>query len=58
MVNAILRVLRSGAPWRDLPERYPSWKMRSSRCIVLRASTPTPLIRIAAKLKRGNAHIP
>ena len=26
MVNAVLWVLRTGAPWRDLPEHYPPWK--------------------------------
>jgi transposase len=26
MFNAILWIARSGAPWRDLPERYGSWK--------------------------------
>lgn len=31
IVNAILWVLRSGAPWRDLPERYGSWKTANSR---------------------------
>lgn len=25
ILNGIFWVLRSGAPWRDLPERYPSW---------------------------------
>lgn len=25
-VNAILWILRTGAPWRDLPERYGPWK--------------------------------
>jgi transposase len=25
MVNAILWVLRTGAPWRDLPGHYPKW---------------------------------
>lgn len=25
-VNAMLWVARSGAPWRDLPDYYPSWK--------------------------------
>ncbi len=26
MVNAILWILRTGAPWRDLPDYYGSWK--------------------------------
>jgi transposase len=26
MVNAMLWVLRTGAPWRDLPEHFPPWK--------------------------------
>jgi transposase len=26
IVNGILWILRSGAPWRDLPERYGSWE--------------------------------
>jgi transposase len=26
MLNAMLWVARSGAPWRDLPDRYPHWK--------------------------------
>lgn len=26
MLNAILWIARSGAPWRDLPEHYGSWK--------------------------------
>src|SRR5262249_30517069 len=25
MVNAMLWVLRTGAPWRDLPDHYPRW---------------------------------
>ncbi|MBX7253320.1 MAG: transposase [Candidatus Promineofilum sp.] len=25
MVNGLLWVLRTGAPWRDLPKRYGSW---------------------------------
>ncbi|MDR2524669.1 MAG: transposase [Oscillospiraceae bacterium] len=26
MVNAILWIARSGAPWRDLPERFDPWE--------------------------------
>jgi transposase len=31
MVNAMLWVLRTGAPWRDLPEHYPPWKSVHTR---------------------------
>ncbi len=31
MVNAMVWIARSGAPWRDLPERYGSWKTVYSR---------------------------
>lgn len=31
VLNGILWVARTGAPWRDLPERYPSWKTCHSR---------------------------
>lgn len=31
VLNGILWVLRTGAPWRDLPERYGSWKTVYSR---------------------------
>ena len=31
IINGILWVLRTGAPWRDLPERYGSWKTVYSR---------------------------
>jgi len=31
MVNGILWILRTGAPWRDLPERYGSWNSVYSR---------------------------
>jgi transposase len=31
VINAMLWLLRTGAPWRDLPERYGSWKTVASR---------------------------
>jgi transposase len=31
VINGILWVLRTGAPWRDLPERYGKWSTVSSR---------------------------
>lgn len=31
IINGILWVLRTGAPWRDLPERYGSWSTVASR---------------------------
>ena len=31
VINGILWVLRTGSPWRFLPERYGSWKTVSSR---------------------------
>ncbi len=31
ILNGILWILRTGAPWRDLPERYGSWRTVASR---------------------------
>jgi transposase len=31
IINSILWVLRTGAPWRDLPERYGPWRTVASR---------------------------
>ena len=31
VINGILWVLKTGAPWRDLPDRYGSWNTVSSR---------------------------
>jgi len=31
VVNGILWILRTGAPWRDLPERYGKWPTVASR---------------------------
>ena len=31
VINGILWILRTGAPWRDLPQRYGSWQTVSGR---------------------------
>lgn len=31
VINGILWIMRTGAPWRDLPERYGPWQTVSSR---------------------------
>mgnify|MGYP001086400106 CR=1 FL=1 len=31
IINGILWILRSGAPWRDLPERYGPWQTVATR---------------------------
>ena len=31
MINAIIWILKTGAPWRDLPERFGSWNSVYSR---------------------------
>lgn len=31
MINGMLWIARTGAPWRDLPERYGKWQTVSSR---------------------------
>jgi transposase len=31
IINGILWILRTGAPWRDMPERYGSWSTVYSR---------------------------
>jgi transposase len=31
VINGIIWILRTGAPWRDLPERYGKWQTVSSR---------------------------
>jgi transposase len=31
VLNGILWILRTGSPWRSLPERYGSWKTVASR---------------------------
>ncbi len=38
MFNAILWIARSGAPWRDLPKEYGSWKTVYSRFCLWRDS--------------------
>lgn len=57
MLNAILWVLHSGAPWRDLPERYGPWQSvyarytkwrRDGRFARLRTKLQVDLDRIGA----------
>ncbi|MBW4421807.1 MAG: transposase [Myxacorys californica WJT36-NPBG1] len=31
LINGILWILRTGAPWRDLPDRYGAWETVSGR---------------------------
>ena len=31
VLNGVLWILRTGAPWRDLPERYGAWRTVASR---------------------------
>ncbi|HED04089.1 MAG TPA: IS5 family transposase, partial [Candidatus Fraserbacteria bacterium] len=31
IINGMLWILRTGAPWRDLPERYGPWQTVASR---------------------------
>jgi transposase len=31
VVNGILRILRTGAPWRDIPSRYGKWESIATR---------------------------
>ncbi len=31
VINGILWILRTGAPWRDLPERYGKWESVATR---------------------------
>lgn len=38
VINGILWVLRTGAPWRDLPERFGPWKTVNSRFYRWRAA--------------------
>jgi transposase len=45
VVNAILWILHTGAPWRDLPERYGPWKTVSDRFYRWRADgTPARIV--------------
>lgn len=48
MINGMLWVLRTGAPWRDMPERYGSWHSVHSR--FLRWSKAGVFQRIEAAL--------
>ena len=50
ILNGILWVLRTGSPWRAMPERYGSWKTVSSR--FYRWTRAGVLDRILAALQR------
>ncbi len=50
ILNGILWILRTGSPWRSLPERYGSWKTVSSR--FYRWQTAGIWDRILAELQR------
>lgn len=51
MVNAILWIARTGAPWRDLPEHYPCWQSVYAR--FSRWSAQGIWTRVLRELTRG-----
>jgi transposase len=52
--NGILWILRTGAPWRDLPERYGSWKTVYRR--LRRWQQAGIWDRVLTELQRAAAH--
>jgi transposase len=54
LLNGILWILRTGAPWRDLPERYGNWKTVYSR--FRRWQKAGIWDRILTELQREGAH--
>lgn len=54
VLNGVLWILRTGAPWRDLPERYGSWKTVYSR--FCRWQEAGIWERILIELQREAAH--
>jgi transposase len=52
IINGILWILKTGAPWRDLPERYGSWRTVYSR--FYRWSKSGVWERIFSALKAAN----
>lgn len=54
ILNGILWILRTGAPWRDLPERYGNWKTVYSR--LRRWQEAGIWDRILTELQRDGAH--
>ena len=47
-VNGVLWILRTGSPWRDLPERFGPWNSVFQRFIVIRrivAGTDFPVLK-------------
>lgn len=47
MLNAILWILRTGAPWRDLPERYGPWQSAYDRFTRWQAEGVLDRVRLA-----------
>lgn len=54
ILNGILWVLRTGAPWRDLPERYGPWQTVYSR--LRRWQAAGIWDRVLAELQEDAAH--
>ncbi|MDQ2588372.1 hypothetical protein CKY47_31290 [Saccharothrix yanglingensis] len=56
MLNAILWKLRTGAPWRDLSDRYGLWKTAPGRDAVVAGAVRGPArgtLRHSARLAPG-----
>jgi transposase len=51
MINGILWKLRTGAPWRDLPERYRPWKTWHDRLVRWRRDGTWDLLLTHAQTK-------
>jgi transposase len=58
MLNGIRWLLRTGAPWRELPERYGPWSTVASRFYCWRtAGSGDPLLATAQQQADANGHL-